>query len=69
VAVSILRAPGIYAADRLPLDRLKRGLPALNDADDAFTNHIHADDLAAACIAALSTAVPAAPTMLSMIPI
>ena len=53
VAVSILRAPGIYAADRLPLDRLKRGLPALNDADDAFTNHVHADDLAAACIAAL----------------
>jgi nucleoside-diphosphate-sugar epimerase len=28
-------------------------LPALADADDVFTNHIHADDLAAACIAAL----------------
>ena len=53
VAVSILRAPGIYAADRLPLERLERGLPALAAADDVFTNHIHADDLAAACIAAL----------------
>jgi len=53
VEVSILRAPGIYAADRLPLARLEKGLPALVEADDAFTNHIHADDLAAACLAAL----------------
>ena len=53
VTVSILRAPGIYAADRLPLERLKKGLPALSENDDVYSNHIHADDLAAACIAAL----------------
>ena len=53
VVVTILRAPGIYAADRLPTERLRKGLPALIDADDVFTNHIHADDLAAACVAAL----------------
>lgn len=53
VAVSILRAPGIYAADRLPIERLQKGTPALVDRDDVFTNHIHADDLAAACVAAL----------------
>ena len=53
VAVSILRAPGIYAADRLPLERLEKGMPALVDRDDGYTNHIHADDLAAACVAAL----------------
>ncbi len=53
VSVSILRAPGIYAADRLPLERLEKGLPALSTADDVYTNHIHAEDLAAACIAAL----------------
>ena len=53
VTVSILRAPGIYAADRLPLERLVKGMPALVDRDDGYTNHIHADDLAAACIAAL----------------
>lgn len=53
VAVSILRAPGIYAADRLPLERLEKGMPALVDCDDSYTNHIHADDLAAACLAAL----------------
>ena len=53
VTISLLRAPGIYAADRLPVDRLRAGLPALAVADDVFTNHIHADDLAAACVAAL----------------
>ncbi|MEW6515069.1 MAG: NAD(P)H-binding protein [Pseudomonadota bacterium] len=51
--VSILRAPGIYATDRLPLERVRRGDPVLNADDDVFTNHIHAEDLAAACIAAL----------------
>jgi nucleoside-diphosphate-sugar epimerase len=51
--VSILRAPGIYAADRLPLDRIRRGDPVLAAAEDVFTNHIHAEDLAAACVAAL----------------
>jgi len=44
--VAILRAPGIYAADRLPVERLKRGDPVLARQDDVFTNHIHADDLA-----------------------
>ena len=44
--VAILRVPGIYAADRLPVERLKQGTPALIDADDVYTNHIHADDLA-----------------------
>ncbi|NJD24374.1 MAG: NAD-dependent epimerase/dehydratase family protein [Betaproteobacteria bacterium] len=53
VTVTLLRAPGIYAADRLPIERLKKGLPALVDRDDGYTNHIHADDLAAACVAAL----------------
>lgn len=51
--VSILRAPGIYAADRLPLERVRRGDPVLNADEDVFTNHIHAEDLATACIVAL----------------
>ena len=58
VAVGILRAPGIYASDRLPVERLQKGTPALQAADDVFTNHIHADDLAAACCAALQHARP-----------
>lgn len=44
--LAILRVPGIYAADRLPLERLRQGTPALLPADDVHTNHIHADDLA-----------------------
>ena len=53
VRVSVLRAPGIYAADRLLLERLRRGDPVLVAEDDVFTNHIHADDLARAMNAAL----------------
>lgn len=50
---AVLRVPGIYAHDRLPLDRLRQRLPALADEDDVHTNHIHADDLARITIAAL----------------
>lgn len=42
----ILRVPGIYAADRLPLERLRAGTPAIQHDEDGYTNHIHADDLA-----------------------
>jgi nucleoside-diphosphate-sugar epimerase len=56
VQVVILRVPGIYAADRLPLERLRRGVPALRAEDDVYTNHIHAEDLAAAVVAALDGA-------------
>lgn len=52
--VSILRAPGIYAADRLPLERVKRGDPVLHSSEDSYSNHIHAEDLAAACVLALA---------------
>ncbi len=61
VAVSILRIPGIYAADRPgghPRERLARGTPVLRREDDVYTNHIHADDLARACVAALQRGMP-----------
>jgi nucleoside-diphosphate-sugar epimerase len=56
VTVCLLRIPGIYARDRLgghPRERLARGAPVLVREDDVYTNHIHADDLARACVAAL----------------
>ena len=56
VRASVLRIPGIYAPDReggTPEARLRRGTPVLCADDDVFTNHIHADDLARACMAAL----------------
>lgn len=61
VAVTVLRAPGIYAGDRPgghPRERLLRGTPVLCSADDVYTNHIHADDLARACAAALHRGPP-----------
>jgi len=56
VRVSLLRIPGIYAPDReggTPRERLLKGTPVLQAHDDVYTNHIHADDLARACLAAL----------------
>lgn len=58
VTVSILRAPGIYASNRLPVERIKRGDPVLNADDDVFTNHIHADDLASLACRAIFRAAP-----------
>ena len=58
VALSILRAPGIYAPTRLPLERIRQGTPVLQPDDDVFTNHIHADDLARATVAALFRGKP-----------
>jgi nucleoside-diphosphate-sugar epimerase len=61
VNASVLRIPGIYAPGREggdPRERVQRGAPLLADADDVFTNHVHADDLARACVAALFRAAP-----------
>ena len=55
VEIVILRVPGIYASDRLPLERLARGTPAILPEEDVYTNHIHADDLASILVAALES--------------
>lgn len=55
-SVGILRIPGIYAVGREggdPRDRVRRGSPVLAPEHDVYTNHIHADDLARACMLAL----------------
>ena len=53
VQLAILRAPGIYGETRLPLERIRQGTPVLAADDDVYTNHIHADDLARATVAAM----------------
>jgi nucleoside-diphosphate-sugar epimerase len=53
IAVTILRVPGIYAANRLPLERLQSQMPALLPEEDAYSNHIHSDDLARLVCAAV----------------
>jgi nucleoside-diphosphate-sugar epimerase len=55
---SIVRIPGIYAENRLPIARLEKGTPALRDDDDVYTGHIHADDLAAIMVRALTHGRP-----------
>jgi nucleoside-diphosphate-sugar epimerase len=51
----VLRVPGIYGPGKLPLERLRAGLPVLREVDAPYTNRIHADDLAAICVAALDS--------------
>lgn len=58
VNANILRVPGIYARDRLPLERLRSGMPAIVEGEDGYTNHIHADDLAHIIVAALHRGLP-----------
>lgn len=57
-ALVVLRAPGIYAADRLPLARLRSGQPLLRAEEDVYTNHVHAEDLAAAVVRSLEPEAP-----------
>lgn len=66
--VQVLRIPGIYALDReggTPRERLLRGTPVLEAADDVFTNHVHADDLAHATVLALWRGKPLRPLHVS----
>ena len=58
VTLTILRVPGIYAADRLPLERLQAKTPALVPQEDAYSNHIHSDDLARLVCAAVYFSKP-----------
>jgi nucleoside-diphosphate-sugar epimerase len=58
VRASILRVPGIYAAERLPLERISSGTPAIVAEQDSYTNHIYADDLARILVAALQRGRP-----------
>lgn len=57
-SLAILRVPGIYGPGRVPVARLKQGTPALREEDDVYTNHIHIEDLARACLAALARGKP-----------
>jgi len=53
----ILRVPAIYGPHRLPLERLRRGEPALRPEESGPGNRIHVDDLVSACAAALEQPV------------
>lgn len=56
---SILRVPALYAHDRWPLERLRRGDPVPHADEDVYTNHVHAEDLARIAWLALFRGRPA----------
>jgi nucleoside-diphosphate-sugar epimerase len=53
VETVILRVAGIYGPGRLPEERLRRGEPVLREEESPWSNRIHVDDLAQACVAAM----------------
>lgn len=56
VSWCVLRVAGIYGPGRLPLDRLRRGAPAILPLEAAPGNRIHVADLVTVCMAAGSAA-------------
>jgi nucleoside-diphosphate-sugar epimerase len=50
--VVVLRVSGIYGPGRLPLMQVSQGQPLLREEESGPSNRIHADDLAAVCVAA-----------------
>ncbi len=49
----ILRVAGIYGPGKLPLERLRKGLPLVRAEESPWTNRIHIDDLVQVCVAAM----------------
>jgi nucleoside-diphosphate-sugar epimerase len=49
----IMRVPGIYGKNRLPLAKIKAAQPVLESSVAPYTNRIHEDDLATAALALL----------------
>ncbi|MES9900371.1 MAG: SDR family oxidoreductase [Sedimenticola sp.] len=49
----ILRVAGIYGPGKLPLERLRKGLPMVREEEAPYTNRIHIDDLVQICLAAM----------------
>jgi len=52
IPMVVLRVPGIYGAGKLPLKRLREGLPVLAPESSPWSNRVHVADLISACLAA-----------------
>jgi nucleoside-diphosphate-sugar epimerase len=53
----VLRVAGIYGPGRLPLERIRQGLPLVRPEEAPYTNRIHVVDLVAALVAAMQRGV------------
>jgi nucleoside-diphosphate-sugar epimerase len=49
----VLRVAGIYGPGRLPLQRIRRGLPLVAEEEAPYSNRVHVEDLVTACAAAM----------------
>jgi nucleoside-diphosphate-sugar epimerase len=56
----VLRVAGIYGPGRLPLERIRQGVPVVRKAESPYSNRIHVDDLATVCMAAMERGQPGA---------
>jgi nucleoside-diphosphate-sugar epimerase len=52
-ALVILRVAGIYGPGKLPIERLRKGLPMVDEYAAPITNHIHSLDLVQVALAAM----------------
>lgn len=59
VTLVVLRVPGIYGPGRLGLERIREGMPVLDESEAGPGNRIHVDDLVSAIRAALDAKTPA----------
>lgn len=50
----VLRVPGIYGPERLPLERLRHFEPVVREREAGINNRIHVDDLVEACACAIT---------------
>ena len=50
----VLRVPGIYGPERLPLERLRHCEPVVREREAGINNRIHVDDLVEACACAIT---------------
>jgi nucleoside-diphosphate-sugar epimerase len=57
-SVVILRVPGIYGPGRLGVERIRDGMPVIEESDTGPGNRIHVDDLVNCCVAALAADAP-----------
>ncbi len=54
----VLRVAGIYGPGRLPLERIRQGVPLVRPEESPYSNRIHVDDLVTACMAAMERGEP-----------
>ena len=53
LSLAIFRVAGIYGPDRVPVEKLRKGIVLPQNRPDGFSNRIHVDDLVNACVAGL----------------